>query len=549
MSTGSEGTQAGSETKLDRRQLLAAAGTALIGGAAGCCPCAATSNTWNNAIRTAGADPEHFLEPKSLTELVEIVRRAESEGKRVRMTGSGHAFSDVAFTDDYLLSPRGIARALPLDRSELKPNAEVGHYVRVEAGITIRDLNQHLDRHGKALDNMGGYDAQTIVGAATTGTHGSGLGYGPIASQIVSLELVTTGGRVLKVEPADGITGHFPDFVRTPAGNVPATIVRDTALFNALTVSLGCMGIVYAVVLKVVPAFYLRERRIKTTWERLKAPGGFLSAVMQDDPAAIPADKYGRPEHYEIYVSPYALAGRHPCLLTLRYRLPVPQDPQGGERRRGRTGGDHILVTTAKITKQGQALAEFMNDNPLAVPLVLDRSIAALEDEEEGYLAKSFNVFHLGPLNAMRVDGIEMAFGLGETIRVTERMFVEAKSLRKKNWHHSTPPSLRFVKKAPAELAMANGRTTTTLEMGMLVCATGSAELLEHYEKLYIREHRARPHWGLDHNVLTRFEDVVALYGDSARRWLDVYRRLNTAGTFDGAFTDRLGISVRPRGA
>jgi L-gulono-1,4-lactone dehydrogenase len=547
----SEGREPGAATNLGRRQLLVGAGAALLGGA--CCPCAATTSTWNNAIRTAGSDPEHFLTPRSLTELVAIVNEAEREGKRVRMTGSGHSFSDVAQGEDYLLSPRGFGRVLPLDRSELRADAPAGNYVRVESGIRIRELNRHLDARGLALSNMGGYDAQTIVGAASTGTHGSGLHHGPIASQIVSLELVTTGGRVLKVEPADGITGNFPNFLRTPEGNVPAEIKRDTALFDALAVSLGCMGIVYAVVLKVVPSFWLREKRIETTWGALRAPGGFLERVMRDLPPDIEADRnpnHQSPEHYEIYVSPYPRkrghsSSLHPCLLTKRYRVPPPSSRTRGERLRGKTG-DHILVASARISKQGQALAEFMNDNPLLVPWVQHQSIKALVDRDD-YVAKSFEVFHLGPLNAMRVDGVEMSFDLAQTIAATERMFVEAKELAKDGQFHSSPPSLRFVERSTAELAMANGRRTTTLEIAMLVCANDSAKLLERYERAYIDDFHARPHWGLDQNILKSFGEVEALYGDAARRWLTVFRALNARGTFDGAFTDRLGISIKPR--
>jgi hypothetical protein len=94
---------------------------------------------------------------------------------------------------------------------------------------------------------------------------------------------------------------------------------------------------------------------------------------------------------------------------------------------------------------------------------------------------------------------------------------------------------------------MSTGPPTTTLEMGMLVCQNGSEDLLEHYEKLYIRELGARPHWGLDRNVLTSFSDVERLYGAPARHWREVFGELNQAGTFDGAFTDRLKISVKPR--
>jgi len=545
-----------SNDRLGRRSLIS--GSAAVGMfaalAPACCPCAATTHTWNNAIQTAGADPDHVQTPGSLKDLVLIVQKAEREGKRVRMTGSGHSFSDVAVTDDYLLSPTGLGRVLPLERGELKDAASSGHYVRVEAGIRIRELNQHLDRHGLALDNMGGYDAQTIVGAAMTGTHGSGLEYGPIASQIVSLELVTTGGEVLKVEPEGGITKPFDAYhLKTPSGNVPAKLRADTPLFNALTVSLGCMGIVYAVVLKVVPAFYLHEKRGLTTWGELAGKDGLIERVMTDRPIDLDKTKSptGRdPEHYEIYFSPYPKkrgqpTSAHPCLLTRRYRVPVPIGRTRGQRKRGKNR-EHVLVAAERVSKQGQALAEFMNDHPDQVPGLQFRSLDALADKDD-YVDKSFEVFHLGPLNAMRVTGIEMAFNLGQTITAAERLFAVAKELTADGLCHSSPPSLRFVKKADAELAMMNGRRTTMLEMGMLVCANGAEDLLRRYERTYIDELGARPHWGLDLNVFTDFAQVEALYGDSARRWRRVFEAMNRLGTFDGAFTDRLGISMRPR--
>jgi hypothetical protein len=540
--------------RFDRRSLLSGSAAAALGATlpSACCPCAATGHTWNNALNSAGVDPEHFLTPRSLVELVAIVQKAEREGKRVRMTGSGHSFSDVAFTDDYLLSPKGLTNPLPLDKPELAPIEMRGGWVRVEAGITVKELNLHLERHHLALTNMGGYDAQTIVGAATTGTHGSGLAYGPIASQIRSLELVTTEGEVLKVEPDPGITRNFPGFVRTHQGNVPARLVNDTALFNALTVSLGCMGIVYAVVLEVVPEFWLHEKRTLTTWGALRSPGGFLHRLLNGqrlDPEGDDNPSLREPDHYEIYVSPYPRhrgrsSATHPCLLTRRYRIPPNVARTPGQRRRARNG-DHVLVAAARISKQGQALAEFIDANPRLVPWIQRESIKALEDRDD-YIDQSFRVFHLGPLNAMRVTGIEMAFALEQTIQATERMFVEAQRLAADGYFHSSPPSLRFVAPAAADLAMMNGRRTTMLEMGMLVCQNGADELLRRYEKIYIDELKARPHWGLDQNVLTSFAEVEALYGAPARHWYEVYKRYNRNGTFNGAFTDRLKISVQP---
>jgi hypothetical protein len=103
------------------------------------------------------------------------------------------------------------------------------------------------------------------------------------------------------------------------------------------------------------------------------------------------------------------------------------------------------------------------------------------------------------------------------------------------------------VAKSDANIAMMGGRASTMLEMGMLVCQNGATELLERYERLYIDELRARPHWGLDRNVLQSFAEVIDLYGEPARRWHEIFRDLNRNGTFDGKFTDRMKISIRPR--
>lgn len=541
--------------KLSRRKVLGGSGglavlaTANSALLSACCPCYQQSNnTWNNALSLSGVDPEHQATPASLKELVELIQRAERDGAGVRMTGSGHSFSDVAFSEDYLLSPFKLNRDLALDRTRLRAAfAEDPHLVRVESGARLRDMNQRLSSRGLAFVNLGGYDAQTIAGAAMTGTHGSGLEYGPIASQIESLDLVTTGGVVLKVEPSLGITdpAKFPGFIDTPEGPVPAQLLADDETFNALLVSMGCMGVVYAVVVRTSPRFWIREVRERTTWGELKKPGGFIERVIRRqklDPSSAPD-----PECYEIYVNPYPpRAGMppsaHRCLLTRRYKIwEEPAQLSHDERKRG-TYGSNALLAAAQITGYGARLVEYMNAYPKHVPRVIDDSLLALEDKS--YVDLGYNVFNLGPANLIRAYGIEMGFDIRHTVLATERLFSIAAELSKKNWMHSSPPSLRFVKQSPAHLAMMQGRDTMMLEMGMIACAEGADDLLQTYEKRFMKEFAARPHWGLDLNVLKDFSEVRALYPDSADRWLAVYRRMNSKGTFNASFTDRLGISI-----
>jgi hypothetical protein len=542
--------------ELGRREWLEKSGAAVLGlalpsGVAGCGSCIEANRAWNNAVNIDGIDPDHLVMPKSLPELVELVRRAESERAGLRMSGSGHSFSDVAMSQDYLLSPRGLAGAPPLDRTQLRPEHRGDRsLVRVESGMRLRELNPWLFAQGLALQNMGGYDAQTVVGAAITGTHGSSLSYGPIASQIKSMQVVTVGGAVMQAEPANGITdpARFPGYIDTPEGRVAATLSQDDELFNALSVSLGCMGVVYSVVLEVEPRFWLREVRELVTWGDLKKPGGFLDRLLSRQRLA--PDQEQEPTYYEIYFNPYPpKAGQpttsHACILTKRYKL--LDEPAGltpDEKKRGEIG-DRFQEIAAKLTNQGALLADYMNAFPELVPNILRDILKSVEDDG-GYVARSYDVFNLGPGNTVRAYGIEMGLDLGQTVAATERVFSTAKELREDEIMHNTPPSLRFVKRSPAHLAMMHGRDAMMLEMGMLVCANDSNQLLETYERRFIEEFGARPHWGLDLNVLGSFEQVRALYPTSADRWLAVYRRMNSRGTFNAAFTDRLGISVVP---
>ena len=136
------------------------------------------------------------------------MQTAEAQGRHIHAVRSWAFYSDVALTDDFLLVPKGLERLLPLEASTLREPFASSHpyYVRAAGDSTLRFLNGELDKRGLALENMGGWDAQTIAGVMMTATHGSGLAFGPIASQVVSLQVVVEQGELLPIEPDRGIT-------------------------------------------------------------------------------------------------------------------------------------------------------------------------------------------------------------------------------------------------------------------------------------------------------------------------------------------------------
>jgi hypothetical protein len=146
------------------------------------------------------------MRPGTLKELVELVRRAEYEGRTIRAFGAGHSWSDIALTDGFLLDSRELSGVSGVEGEPLTAAAGERKLVRVLGGTPIRVLNDELWGMGLGLPNMGGYDAQSIAGVISTSTHGSGLQYGAFPDLVRSLDLVVSGGRAIRLEPGDGPT-------------------------------------------------------------------------------------------------------------------------------------------------------------------------------------------------------------------------------------------------------------------------------------------------------------------------------------------------------
>ncbi len=501
---------------------------------------------WSNALNIGGVDPKKIISPNSLKELVETILTAESNQSSLKMVGAGHSFSDVAFCRKTLLLPENLNKELILDRTILKDaHNENSRLIQVEAGMSIEKINQILDREELALQNMGGYDAQTISGAIMTSTHGSGVLFGPINDQIRSMTVVASNGRVLIVEPTNGITdpGRFNGFIKiSDQEQVPATLIQDDKYFNGIVVSMGSSGVLYSVVLEAVPSFWLDEIRTVTTWGALIAPGGFLRRLVDGERIG---EQANQPKYYEIYFNPYNLKNAdpkdHTCLLTERYVIEKPEVLSRKERKRGNQG-NKMLKFLSRLTKEGEDLVRFFNKHPKKIPSFIETSLKELRDDS--YKNISHQVFHIGAPNDMRAYGIEMSFKLENIIEAVETCFEHAKKCQARGWLHSAPPSLRFVNQSKAFLSMTNNQVSAFMEMGILVGSNGSDQLLKSYERLFIEKYGARPHWGLDLDILSNIDQVKALYGSSCEDWLEVYRDMNSTGVFNGQFTDRMGISV-----
>ncbi len=191
-----------------------------------------------------------------------MVREAAERGQRIRVAGSGHSFSPVARSDGVRISLERLPPSVSV--------ADDGTTVTVPAGMTLRTLNRELDSRGLALPNLGDIDAQTIAGAIQTGTHGTGAGFGSLASFVSGLTLVLADGSLV-------------------------SCARGEPLFDAAVVGLGAFGVLTSVTLECVPAFVLRAE------ERPAA----LAAVLDDLDSLVASH-----DHFEFYWWPYPTRGQ-----------------------------------------------------------------------------------------------------------------------------------------------------------------------------------------------------------------------------------------------
>lgn len=482
---------------------------------------------WRNDTGNQGIDPLREVTPETLEQLREAVREAEREGCAVRAVGSGHSWSDVALTDGLLVKPTGLTDPLDLELEVLRPGmGEVleggAQLVRVEAGMTIAELNAYLESLELALPNMGGFDGQTVAGVISTSTHGSGFEFGPLPDLVRSLDVVGAGGVVYRIEPADGPTDRGLYVAKFPEHRLR----QDDHWFRAVVVGMGCMGLIHSVILEVVPLYYLREVRSMSTWSQVRdelesgsAPKGSV--------------------HYEVYFNPYPRKdGEVECLVTTR--SPVDTAEFRRDHRRSRS---LLMELTARFPLTPALINLALGLWPKIAPFLIAQALKALVNED--YVNISYKVLNIGAANFLPAYSAEIGVPFDDRrlyVEAVERIVqVAGQRARVGEIYHSSPISLRFVKATDAYMSMMQGQDTMMIELIMATHTHGGTELLcAHENALYAVG--GRPHWG-QINSLTGSHGLIADMYPEHREWQEVHAQLNASGVFDSPFSKRVGIS------
>ncbi len=182
---------------------------------------------WHNWSSSVQCTPQQIVRPESIAELAKLVKMYGQEGKHLRVVGSGHSFTPLVATEDVLVSLEHVQGVEEFD--------EAGRTVTALGGTQLKHLGEALFEKGLAQENLGDIDVQSIAGAISTGTHGTGIRFGTLSTQIEGLTLITADGEMLECSEE-----------------------RHSDIFKAAQVSLGMLGIIAKAKVRVVPTKRLR---------------------------------------------------------------------------------------------------------------------------------------------------------------------------------------------------------------------------------------------------------------------------------------------------
>ena len=394
----------------------------------------ATGAVWRNWARTEKVRPLRVERPRTTAALQRAVRAAAGSGIPIKAVGAGHSFTGIA-----------VAPGIQLELEDLsglvgEPTSE--GLVTLFAGTRLHDIPRLLAPYRLAMENLGDIDAQSISGAISTGTHGTGAGFTGIAGQVRGVVLVTATGDLL-----------------------PVNADSSPELLPAVALGLGALGILAEVTLQCVPSFLLQAVE---------------KAEPLDDVLDTAIDRAARADHFEFFWFPHTRT----ALTKTNTRLPA-----GAKRkplnRVSRFVDDTVLANGLyRVTCAAGVVL------PPVIPRV--NRIADKLTGNRSFTDLSHRVF----ITKRTVRFREMEYGIPAEHVPAALRDIEA-LIQRKGWRISFPIEVRFAAADELWLSTAHGRATGYIAVHRYHRERPTAYFTA--VETILREYGGRPHWGKMH--------------------------------------------------
>ena len=430
---------------------------------------------WRNWAGDQRCRPADVVHPSTVAEISALAARAAASGGVLKAVGAGHSFTDIALTRGVQLRLDGISGLLSVDRDR--------KLATLAGGTRLHEIPAMLEPYGLAMENLGDIDRQSIAGAVSTGTHGTGLKFGGIATQIRALTLVTGTGEVLSCSET-----------------------VNAEIFAVARVGLGALGIITSVTLQCVDAFMLHAV------ERPEPLAGVLESLAERQLAA---------DHFEFYWFPHTDRA-----LTKTNTRHAPDGLPAGVRRLSNMAHlvDDVLVSNTLFS----ALCNVTARLPDAIPRV-NRTATRLTGNRE-FGDASHKVF--ATRRSVRFREMEYAIPIDQVphaLRDLETM------IERRGFHISFPVEVRSAVADTIALSTANNRDSGYIAIHQHIKSDPFA-YFRAAEEIF-RAYAGRPHWGKWHFLQST--DFLHLYPD-LEKFCRVRDVLDPKRVFTNAYLDRV---------
>ena len=423
--------------------------------------------TWRNWAGNQKASPVSIDAPRSVAELAALVASASEQGQKVKAVGSGHSFTSAAATNGRMIRLENLSGILHVDRATCR--------VTVGAGTRLSELNTLLDAEGLALANLGDIAYQTVAGAISTSTHGTGKALTGLAGQVVAMKLVNGLGEI--IECSQSVNPH---------------------IFDVARVSVGALGVITEYTLQAVPSFRLRA---------LEQP------MRLDEVLENAHDLASTNDHFEFFWIPHTK-----WALTKRNNR-TEDELQPLPRVKG------WIEKTFMENYAFGAVCRIGRARPSLIPRL---ATALPSSGSREYVDQSFKIF----ASPRIVRFYEMEHALPVEALVPALKEIRA-MVDRKGYLLNFPVEVRFTKGDDVPLSTAYGRDSAYIAVHVykgMECQPFFRDVED-----ILRAYDARPHWGKMHY---READELSKLYPRWNEFITLRDQLDPQRTFSNAYSD-----------